>query len=62
MLVTQQGEVLVQIEQDAEATAGHLKEGNRFVDRAIKSARSTRAVRFSLAFFSFLISFVSGYC
>lgn len=44
MLVTQQGEVIVQIEQNAEATAQDLKHGNRNLSRAIDIARSTRAV------------------
>ncbi|CDH56709.1 syntaxin-like protein [Lichtheimia corymbifera JMRC:FSU:9682] len=43
MLVTQQGEVIVQIEQNAEATAQDLKHGNRNLSRAIDIARSTRA-------------------
>lgn len=44
MLVSQQGEVIVQIEQNAEATAQDLKQGNRNLTRAIDLARSTRAV------------------
>lgn len=44
MLVSQQGEVIVQIEQNAEATAQDLKHGNRNLSRAIDIARSTRAV------------------
>ncbi|KAI8084609.1 t-SNARE [Halteromyces radiatus] len=42
MLVEQQGETLNQVEEHAETTAVQMEEGNKFVSRAIKSARATR--------------------
>ncbi|KAI8340274.1 t-SNARE [Chlamydoabsidia padenii] len=42
MLVEQQGETINQIEEHAETTAAHLEEGNKFVSKAISSARATR--------------------
>lgn len=44
MLVSQQGEVLVQVGDHADNSAQHLKQGNRFAQAAINSARSARAV------------------
>jgi syntaxin 1B/2/3 len=44
MLVEQQGETIDQIEEHAETTAVQMEEGNKFVSRAIKSARATRHV------------------
>lgn len=43
-LVSQQGEVVVQIGDNAETAAQDLKQGTRFAQRAIDSARSARAV------------------
>ncbi|KAI8334953.1 t-SNARE, partial [Chlamydoabsidia padenii] len=42
MLVEQQGETINQIDEHAETTAIQMEEGNKFVSRAIKSARATR--------------------
>ncbi|KAL1929736.1 hypothetical protein VTP01DRAFT_1874 [Rhizomucor pusillus] len=42
-LVSQQGEVVVQIGDNAETAAQDLKQGTRFAQRAIDSARSARA-------------------
>ncbi|KAI8143227.1 t-SNARE [Fennellomyces sp. T-0311] len=49
MLVERQGEVVVQIEQNAQTTAGELKEGNRAIKRAVELARSTRAKKWCCA-------------
>ncbi|EIE86947.1 hypothetical protein RO3G_11658 [Rhizopus delemar RA 99-880] len=42
MMVEQQGETLTTIENHAEQTEGHIKEGNTFISKAIQSAKSTR--------------------
>jgi syntaxin 1B/2/3 len=44
MMVEQQAETLTQIEQHAEHTVIDLEQGTKDVDRAIVSAKSTRAV------------------
>lgn len=44
MMVEQQAEVLNQIETHAENTVVDLERGNKDVDRAIVSAKATRAV------------------
>lgn len=44
MLVERQGEMLTDIEQNAEYSAGHVQQGNTLVDRAIKQAKATRHV------------------
>lgn len=44
MLVERQGDVLTDIEQNAEYAAGHVQQGNTVVDRAIKQAKATRHV------------------
>ncbi|KAF7721984.1 Plasma membrane t-SNARE, secretory vesicle fusion [Apophysomyces ossiformis] len=44
MLVENQGVVLGQIQNSAEDTTRNLEQGNRFIGKAIQSARSTRAV------------------
>ena len=44
MLVSQQGEVIVEIERNAETAAQDLQHGNKNLTRAIDLARSTRAV------------------
>lgn len=44
MMVEQQAEVLTQIEVHAENTMVDLERGNKDVDRAIVSAKATRAV------------------
>lgn len=59
MMVEQQGETLTTIENHAEQTEGHIKEGNTFISKAIQSAKSTRTVRLFLThlLFHFLILF-----
>ncbi|KAI7878636.1 t-SNARE [Lichtheimia hyalospora FSU 10163] len=42
MLVDQQGEMMTNIEQNAEYAVGHVQQGNTIVDRAIKQAKATR--------------------
>jgi t-SNARE complex subunit (syntaxin) len=44
MMVEQQAETLTQIEHHAENTMVDLEVGNKDIDRAIVSAKSTRAV------------------
>jgi syntaxin 1B/2/3 len=44
MMVEQQGETLQQIETHAENTLVDLEQGNKDIDKAIVSAKSTRAV------------------
>lgn len=45
MMVEQQAETLTQIETHAENTVVDLETGNKDIDRAIVSARSTRTVK-----------------
>ncbi|KAI8344567.1 t-SNARE, partial [Chlamydoabsidia padenii] len=42
VLVEQQGETLKEVEQHAEDTSGNVEQGNRFISRAVKSAKATR--------------------
>jgi syntaxin 1B/2/3 len=46
MMVEQQGEVLNNVEQNADETVVNLKQGNTSLTRAIALAKSTRAVSF----------------
>jgi syntaxin 1B/2/3 len=48
MMVEEQGETLNNVEQNAETTAVNLNEGNKFLTRAITTAKSTRAVSIHL--------------
>ncbi|KAI8887611.1 t-SNARE [Backusella circina FSU 941] len=50
MMVEQQGETLNNVEQNAETTAVNLNEGNKFLTRAISTAKSTRAKKWCCFF------------
>ena len=44
MMIEQPGEVLTNVEQQVEQTVVDLEQGNKDVEKAIVSARATRAV------------------
>lgn len=44
MMVEQQGETLKEVEMHAENTVQDLEQGNKHIEKAIVSARATRAV------------------
>ncbi|KAI9321528.1 t-SNARE [Dichotomocladium elegans] len=50
MLITQQGEVLIQIDEHAETAAKQVSEGNKMIDRAIAYARATRGKKWCCLF------------
>ncbi|KAI8084919.1 t-SNARE [Halteromyces radiatus] len=50
MLVEQQGETLNQVEYHAEDTTANLEQGNKFIARAIQSAKATRAKKWCCFF------------
>ncbi|KAG1075807.1 hypothetical protein G6F41_000561 [Rhizopus arrhizus] len=50
MMVEQQGETLTTIENHAEQTEGHIKQGNTFISKAIQSAKSTRTKKWCCFF------------
>ncbi|KAI9303636.1 t-SNARE [Cunninghamella echinulata] len=55
MLIENQGETVNQIQEHTETTAGQIEEGNKFVSKAIKSARATRAKKWCCFFLVIII-------
>ena len=60
MMIETQGETLTTIETQVESTVVDLEQGNKDIDRAIVSAKATRAVsRFIHFFFVFTEPYIS---
>ncbi|ORX44273.1 t-SNARE [Hesseltinella vesiculosa] len=60
MLVEQQGQTVTAVEAQAQETTTQLEHGNRFIDRAIKSAKATRTKKWCCFFIVLILCVVIG--